>query len=134
MISINSRAFQDKVKLWILTHADFTNYDLHPDMDSFHEVACAVYTIFKREKRVTPRSGEEDRRNFVDWCMGLPSCLNTWNFLNTSSGVSLLADWMEKSAEERNAHEVSETFAELVIVNAIYKVIRAEYEKEMGKQ
>lgn len=41
---------------------------------------------------------------------------------------------MEKSAEEQNAHEVSETFAELVIVNAIYKIIRAEYEKEMGKQ
>ena len=133
MIPITSRAFQDKVKLWILTHVDFTDYDLRPDMDSFHEAACAVYAIFKHEKHVTPRSGEVDRQNFVDWCMGLPSCLNTWDFLNTSSGVSLVADWMEKSAEERDAHEVSETFAELVIVNAIYKVIRAEYEKEMKK-
>ena len=31
MLSTNSRAFQDKVKLWILTHADFADYDLHPN-------------------------------------------------------------------------------------------------------
>lgn len=134
MISVNSRAFQDKAKLWILTHADFTDYDLHPNMDSFHEMACAVCTIFKRETTLAPCSHVEDWCNFIAWCEGLPTCLHTWDFLNTNAGELLWQDWTEATSEEYSMNGTNETFAEQLIICEIYKAISIEYEKEMKKR
>ena len=123
MISVNSRAFKGKVKLWILSNANFTDYDLSPNMDSFHDVSVALAETFICEKNGTSSP------LFEDWCRGLPACLNTWDFLYDMRGKALLGEW-----KEVDDLDMDEMQAESAIIHEIYKVIRAEYEKEMGKQ
>ena len=123
MLSTNSRAFKDKVKLWILANADFTDDDLSPNMDSFHDVAISLMTIFIREKNGTSFP------SFEDWCRGLPDCLFTWSFLFGMRGKALLEEW-----KEVDDLDMDEMQAESAIIHEIYKVIHAEYEKEMNKK
>lgn len=123
MISVNSRAFKDKVKLWILDNANSTDYDFPSNVDSFHDVAISLMAIFIYEK------GNTSLPFFEDWCRGLPACLNTWDFLHDMRGKALLSEW--KETDDLNMDEMQ---AESAIIHEIYKVIRAEREKEMDKQ
>ena len=122
MLSSNSRAFKDKVKLWILDNANFTDYDFPSNVGSFHDVAISLMAIFIYEKEDTSLS------SFEDWCRGLPDCLYTWDFLHDMRGKALWNEW--KEVDDLNMDDMQ---AESAIIHEIYKVIYAECEKEMNK-
>ena len=131
MLSTNSRIFKDKVKYWILSNSNFTDYDLSPNMDSFHDVSIALMEIFNREKGVYTSYITNEFNLFEDWCRGLPTCLHTWNFLFGVRAKYLFADWKEVDVDDLNMDEMD---AETRVIHEIYLVIHREYEKEVNKK
>ena len=131
MISANSRVSKEKVKYWILSNSDFTDYDLSLNMESFHEVAVALMEIFNHEKGVYTSYITSEFTLFKDWCRGLPTCLHTWNFLFGVRAKYLFADWKEVEVDDLNMDEMQ---AERRIIYEIYKAIHTEYEKEVNKK
>lgn len=101
MLRINHKAVKAKALHWICENADFTGYEDFASVDCSdpHAVCAALLSICQAEKFYStyPTPGAM----LEDWCMGLPSALDTAAYLYRPGARDLLCGWLEMTDEEK---------------------------------
>lgn len=129
MLRTNSKKAKENIRLWILanyTPEDYANafqtetgeYTL----ENFPEVATSIMDAFHKEK------GFDVRRHglkiaFIDWMQGLPSILGTLSLLGWEV-TEILGNWLEETAEEKEAYSKRDEDGEKAMKTALHLVFR----------
>ena len=125
MLRTNSKKAKENVRAYILDHFDLCDYDEWTGSEeSFPNVAKFIFQTFQIEKRYTAFGPSFN--DFLDWCQGLPSVLNTCYFYNRSA-VADLAAILEETEEE--ARQYAESDAEKLLTLLIWREIEKENKK-----
>lgn len=129
MLRTNSKKAKENIRLWILANympEDYANAfqtetgEYTPE--NFPEVAASIMDAFHKEK------GFDVRRYglkiaFIDWMQGLPSILETFPLLNWEVS-EILGDWLEETAEEKEAYSKKDEDGRKVMETALHLVFR----------
>lgn len=112
-----------KLRNWIIDSYNdgCRDYGLRKSND-FEIVARNVLSIFLSEKcyRDNIRFYNYSALNaFIDWCCGLPSIIDTAEYIYSGSAIEFLSDLLEESEMERNRFD--EMKAEELICKLIYR-------------
>lgn len=130
MLRTNSKKAKENIRLWILANympEDYTNAfqtetgEYTPE--NFPEVAASIMDAFRKEK------GFDVRRygleiGFIDWMQGLPSILETLSLLCGWEASEILGDWLEETAEEKEAYSKKDEDGEKAMKTALHLVFR----------
>lgn len=100
MLKTNSKIARTAVRNWIMMSADFTGYDEyeHKEMD-FNETAKALLEICNVEKFYQSYPNEEAM--LTDWFQGLPSVLDTAEYIYHCNAVDLLGGFLQETEAEK---------------------------------
>ena len=130
MLRTNSKKAKENIRLWILanyTPEDYTNAfqtetgEYTPE--NFPEVAASIMDTFHKEKGLDVRRyGLEIA--FIDWMQGLPSILETLPLLHGWEVAEILGDWLEETAEEKEAYSKKDEDGQKAMETALHLVFR----------
>lgn len=122
MLRTNSKQAIKNIHNYIIKHSDFSSYDIeYFEKWTFKELSKNLLRVFRNEyiNGYNKRYSEQD--NFISWCQGLPSVLDTCYYYNRSA-VQELGDILEETEEERN--RFTEQQAEEMLTKLIYRELR----------
>lgn len=129
MLRTNSKKAKENIRLWILanyTPDDYANVfqtetgEYTPE--NFPEVAANIMGVFHKEKGLDVRRyGLEIA--FIDWMQGLPSILGTLSLLGWEA-AEILGNWLEETAEEKEAYSKKDEDGEKAMKTALHLVFR----------
>lgn len=129
MLRTNSKKAKENIRLWILanyTPEDYANAfqtetgEYTPE--NFPEVAASIIDAFHKEKGFDVRRyGLEIA--FIDWMQGLPSILGTLSLLGWET-AEILGDWLEETAEEKEAYNKKDEDGQKAMKTALHLVFR----------
>lgn len=130
MLRTNSKKAKENIRLWILAnympedYADaFQTETGEYTPDNFPEVAANIMSVFHKEKGFDVRRyGLEIA--FIDWMQGLPSILETFPLLHGWEVAEILGDWLEETAEEKEAYSKKDETGEKTMETALHLVFR----------
>lgn len=130
MLRTNSKKAKENIRLWILanyTPEDYTNAfqtetgEYTPE--NFPEVAASIMDAFRKEKGFdVHRYGLEIA--FIDWMQGLPSILETLSLLGGWKVAEILGNWLEETAEEKEAYSKKDETGQKAMETALHLVFR----------
>ena len=137
MLKTNCKKAIENIRAYIIEGFDGTNYEPKFDyiekakqdnehganIDIFSLVANAIYSTFRTEyfNGFPKATAASEGIIFKEWCMGLPSILDTCYYYNRSA-VDNLGDILEETEEERKTF--AEDQAEEVLTKLIYREIK----------
>lgn len=129
MLRTNSKKAKENIRLWILANympEDYANAfqtetgEYTPE--NFPEVAASIMCVFHKEKGLDVRRyGLEIA--FIDWMQGLPSILGTLSLLGWEA-AEILGNWLEETAEEKEAYSKKDEDGEKAMKTALHLVFR----------
>lgn len=117
MLKTNSKQARENIKNYIVANADFDNYGEETPED-FPVLAAAILEKFRKEKQYTAHLFQNEQALFIDWCSGLPSCLDCCYYYNRSA-VDDLGTILEETEEEKERFD--ESAAEDLLSRLIYR-------------
>lgn len=137
MLRTNSKKAKENIRLWILANYAPENYanafqtetgEYTPE--NFPAVAASIMDTFRKEKGFdVHRYGLEIA--FADWMQGLPSILETFPLLGWEV-TEILGDWLEETAEEKEAYSKKDEDGQKAMKTALHLVFR-EIQAGSGK-
>ena len=100
MLRSNSKAVREAVRKWIMENTSFEGYDEYENrkMD-YNETCKALLAICKHEKFY--QEYPNDRLMLKDWFQGLPSVLDTAEYIYRYNAVNLLGEIMQETEAEK---------------------------------
>lgn len=107
-----------------MNNFDCSGYEIKKPK-TFRETAVAILSTFRSEKFYS-NSHMGEARDFVDWCQGLPSVLDTCYYYNRSA-VDDLAAILEETDSEKNRY--TEQQAEARLTAMIYRELKGAERK-----
>ena len=126
MLKTNSKKAREKIRAYIITNYDPTNYEL-PATENFSEIAANIYTTFQNEKYYGFEYIRAKRLPeftlFEEWASGLPSIIDTCYYYNRSA-VDDLGEILEETENEKKRY--TEREAESFLTRLIYNEIKRE--------
>jgi len=100
MLRSNSKAVREAVRKWIMENTSFEGYDEYENRQmDFNETCKALLAICNREKFYQEYPNE--RLMLKDWFQGLPSVLDTAEYIYRYNAVNLLGDIMQETEAEK---------------------------------
>ena len=130
MLRTNSKKAKENIRLWILANYIPENYanafqtgtgEYMPE--NFPEVAASIMDAFHKEKGFDVRRyGLEIA--FIDWMQGLPSILETLTLLHGWEVAEILGNWLEETAEEKEAYSKKDEDGKKAMETALHLVFR----------
>ena len=100
MLRSNSKAVREAVRKWIMENTSFGGYDEYENRQmDFNETCKALLAICNREKFYQEYPNE--RLMLKDWFQGLPSVLDTAEYIYRYNAVNLLGDIMQETEAEK---------------------------------
>lgn len=119
MLRSNTKKARENLRNYIIANYDGCGYDKAPENTApFAEVAAF---ILKTQKEEWPHRGGNYQEEFVEWCAGLPSVLDTCYFYNRSA-VDDLGGILEETEEEKA--RFTEEQAEKMLSRLIYMELK----------
>lgn len=130
MLRTNSRKVKENIRLWILANympEDYANaFQTETGVytpENFPAVAASIMDTFHKEKGFDVRRyGLEIA--FIDWMQGLPSILETFPLLHGWEVAEILGNWLEETAEEKEAYSKKDETGEKAMETALHLVFR----------
>ena len=127
MLKTNTRKARENVRAYIEKNYSPENYGkAEESATTFEEKARFIYGEFRRATDGEYYRRTNEQENFIDWCSGLPSLLDTCYFYNRSA-VDDLGEILEETDEEKNKY--TERQAERLLTILIYREIRKAVKK-----
>lgn len=138
MLRTNSKKAKENIRLWILANYMPENYANafqtetgEYTLENFPKVAASIMDAFHKEKGFDVRRyGLEIA--FIDWMQGLPSILETLPLLHGWEVTEILGNWLEETAEEKEAYSKKDEDGEKAMKTALRLVFR-EIQAGAGK-
>lgn len=126
MLKTNSKKASEKLKAYILEHADGANYGVNLENENFSTVAKFIYNCFIDEKYKGAESYYTQQKMslqdvFEEWASGLPSVLDTCYYYNRSA-VDDLGAILEQTEAEKAKYNEQES--EKLLTYLIYREIK----------
>lgn len=100
MLRSNSKAVREAIRNWIMENTSFEGYDEYENRQmDFNETCKALLAICNREKFYQEYPNE--RLMLKDWFQGLPSVLDTAEYIYRYHAVDLLGEIMQETEAEK---------------------------------
>lgn len=126
MLKSNSSKVREKIRNYIMDHFDPDGYDEWKDApkETFEQIAAIIVETCRQEKFYSHE--QNDYVMLCDWFRGLPSIIDTADYLYHGSAKALLQDWLEETEEEASRYEetVSEDAVNYLIAKELLSVKR----------